>query len=70
MEKSRAGLREELEATLRTRIMLFDGAMGTMIQRRKLMESDFHGILDFFSPWKLLSLIPTAPLMDFCYICV
>lgn len=36
-------IRAELEATLRQRIMFFDGAMGTMIQRRKLQAADFHG---------------------------
>ncbi len=34
---------EELSRTLSRRIMLLDGAMGTMIQRHKLDESDFRG---------------------------
>lgn len=33
------GLRE----TLNKRIMIIDGAMGTMIQRHKLQEEDFRG---------------------------
>ena len=34
---------ERLHALLETRILLLDGAMGTMIQRRRLTESDFRG---------------------------
>ena len=29
--------------TLRKRIMVFDGAMGTMVQRERLTEEDFLG---------------------------
>lgn len=29
--------------TMQKRIMVFDGAMGTMIQREKLSDEDFHG---------------------------
>src|SRR5882672_11017275 len=32
-----------LEALLRERIVILDGAMGTMIQRRKLSEQDYRG---------------------------
>src|SRR5205823_3079919 len=32
-----------LEALLRERIVVLDGAMGTMIQQRKLSESDYRG---------------------------
>src|SRR3979411_1602853 len=32
-----------LEALLRERIVVLDGAMGTMIQRRKLSEQDYRG---------------------------
>ena len=32
-----------LEALLRQRIVLLDGAMGTMIQRYKLAEQDYRG---------------------------
>src|SRR6202008_1554744 len=32
-----------LETLLRQRIVLLDGAMGTMIQRRKLSEADYRG---------------------------
>lgn len=41
--ESKGKLAEEIEATLKQRIMFFDGAMGTMIQRRKLEAADFHG---------------------------
>ena len=32
-----------LEELLRQRIVVLDGAMGTMIQRRKLSEQDYRG---------------------------
>ncbi|MFN7757069.1 MAG: homocysteine S-methyltransferase family protein, partial [Betaproteobacteria bacterium] len=32
-----------LRALLRSRILILDGAMGTMIQRYKLKEEDFRG---------------------------
>src|SRR5437762_7985453 len=32
-----------LEILLRQRIVILDGAMGTMIQRRKLSEADYRG---------------------------
>jgi 5-methyltetrahydrofolate--homocysteine methyltransferase len=38
-----------LEALLRERIVLLDGAMGTMIQRRKLKEADYRG--ERFRDW-------------------
>jgi 5-methyltetrahydrofolate--homocysteine methyltransferase len=34
---------QELPALLSERILILDGAMGTMIQRYKLQESDFRG---------------------------
>src|SRR4029079_16611012 len=34
---------EILRATLAKRIVLLDGAMGTMIQRHKLREADYRG---------------------------
>ena len=37
---SKAG--QALEALLKERIVLLDGAMGTMIQRHKLEEADFR----------------------------
>ena len=40
----------DLERLLRERIVILDGAMGTMIQQRKLGESDFRG--DRFKEWK------------------
>jgi 5-methyltetrahydrofolate--homocysteine methyltransferase len=39
-----------LEALLRERIVLLDGAMGTMIQRYKLSEAEYRG--DRFSDWQ------------------
>jgi len=39
----------ELEAILGKRIMILDGAMGTMIQRHKLEEQDYQG--DRFADW-------------------
>ncbi len=35
--------RAELEELLRQRILVYDGAMGTMIQRYKLGEAEFRG---------------------------
>ena len=34
---------EALKATLAKRIMIMDGAMGTMVQTHKLSEEDFRG---------------------------
>src|SRR5438128_12418498 len=39
-----------LEALLRERIVVLDGAMGTMIQRYKLSEADYRG--KRFADWK------------------
>src|SRR6202023_1629357 len=36
-------IRDELNALLRKRILLLDGAMGTMIQARKLDEAGYRG---------------------------
>ena len=38
-------LESELRSLLKRRILMLDGAMGTMIQRYKLSESDFRGAL-------------------------
>src|SRR5258706_7980545 len=38
-----AGTRAALDALLAARILVLDGAMGTMVQRRKLSEADFRG---------------------------
>ncbi|WP_040546300.1 homocysteine S-methyltransferase family protein, partial [Pedosphaera parvula] len=40
---------EQLEALLRERIVIIDGAMGTMIQQYKLDEAAFRG--DRFQNW-------------------
>ncbi len=34
---------DDLNETLKKRIMIIDGAMGTMIQKHKLEEADFRG---------------------------
>jgi 5-methyltetrahydrofolate--homocysteine methyltransferase len=39
-----------LEALMRERIVLLDGAMGTMVQQHKLTESDYRG--ERFQDWK------------------
>src|ERR1700750_3020008 len=36
-------LRAQLDALLATRILVLDGAMGTMVQRHQLTEADFRG---------------------------
>ena len=41
---------EQLGKLLRERIVILDGAMGTMIQQRKLSEADFRG--ERFRDWK------------------
>ncbi|MEZ4772953.1 MAG: methionine synthase [Bacteroidia bacterium] len=41
--KTQLNTRKQLENILKTRILLLDGAMGTMIQRYKLEEADFRG---------------------------
>src|SRR5215469_12616019 len=41
---------EQLGKLLRERIVIIDGAMGTMIQQRKLSEADFRG--ERFKDWK------------------
>lgn len=39
----------ELEGTLKKRIMILDGGMGTMIQSYRLEEEDFRGkVTNFF----------------------
>jgi 5-methyltetrahydrofolate--homocysteine methyltransferase len=40
---TRADRLDALTQALRTRILVLDGAMGTMIQRRKLEEADYRG---------------------------
>jgi len=36
-------VKQQLDALLKERILIIDGAMGTMIQRYKLKEEDFRG---------------------------
>jgi 5-methyltetrahydrofolate--homocysteine methyltransferase len=45
----RPDVTEELQTSLRARILLMDGAMGTMIQQRALAESDYRG--ERFEDW-------------------
>ncbi len=40
---AKTGGHEALKQTLQSRIMIIDGAMGTMIQKHKLEEEDFRG---------------------------
>ena len=42
-------VRAALSAAARERILILDGAMGTMIQRLKLTEEDYRG--DRFATW-------------------
>ncbi|HET7357634.1 MAG TPA: homocysteine S-methyltransferase family protein, partial [Nocardioidaceae bacterium] len=46
----RPDLTEELRAALRERILVLDGATGTMIQRHGLEEADYRG--DRFADWR------------------
>lgn len=43
MKMTTSNVADEIEATLKKRIMIFDGGMGTMIQQEKLSEEDFRG---------------------------
>lgn len=36
-------VRDKIQSTLQERIMIFDGGMGTMIQKHRLEEEDFRG---------------------------
>ncbi|MCW8908849.1 MAG: homocysteine S-methyltransferase family protein, partial [Sedimenticola sp.] len=42
-------LSDEIQQILDQRILLLDGAMGTMIQRHKLSEADYRG--ERFADW-------------------
>lgn len=44
-----ATVRDQLEAIARDRILIMDGAMGTMIQKHKLQEADYRG--ERFKDW-------------------
>jgi 5-methyltetrahydrofolate--homocysteine methyltransferase len=76
MEANRVNMKSnralELERLLRQRIVILDGAMGTMIQQRMLTEADFRGAR--FKDWKgkdlkgnldLLNLTQPALIEDF-----
>ena len=47
---TRPSCQAELESLLKQRILIIDGAMGTMIQQRRLSEADYHG--ERFKGWK------------------
>src|SRR5882672_11184846 len=47
---SESNLTGKLQALIRERIVILDGAMGTVIQRYKLGEADFRG--ERFAGWK------------------
>ena len=47
---TKARLTGAFEALLRERLVIFDGAMGTMIQRHKLTEAQFRG--ERFAAWR------------------
>ena len=42
---------DELSAVLRERVLVIDGAMGTMIQRYGLTEADYRGV--GFKDWPI-----------------
>jgi 5-methyltetrahydrofolate--homocysteine methyltransferase len=46
---ARPDLTDELASLLRERVLVLDGAMGTMIQRHQLSEADYRG--ERFSDW-------------------
>lgn len=46
-------IKEQLDAILSRRVLILDGAMGTMIQRRALEEKDFRGTRFVDSPREL-----------------
>src|SRR5262245_7749362 len=48
--ETRTDRAQQLARLLRERIVIIDGAMGTMIQQRKLSEADFRG--ERFKDWK------------------
>jgi len=56
---------EQLKALMAKRILILDGAMGTMVQRRKLEEEDYRGerFADWDSPLKGMNdlLVLTQP---------
>jgi len=45
-------IKQILQSLLEQRILLLDGAMGTMIQKHKLSEEDYRG--ERFSDWHIL----------------
>ena len=60
----------DIRLLLKERVLVLDGAMGTMIQRHKFTEADYRG--DRFADWKsplqgnndLLSLTQSAAIKD------
>jgi 5-methyltetrahydrofolate--homocysteine methyltransferase len=50
MPTSRGSLSDAFAALLKQRVVIFDGAMGTMIQRHRLSEEQFRG--ERFKTWR------------------
>ncbi len=44
-------MKQQLETLMEQRILILDGAMGTMIQRHKLEEADYRG--ERFADWHI-----------------
>ena len=61
-QQSISPVEAQLRDILKRRIMILDGAMGTMIQRYKLTEADYRGtrFADFAPP------LPSRALIWFC----
>ena len=55
MPSNAVNKREQLTESLKQRILILDGAMGTMIQEYKLEEQDYRG--ERFKDWYLLKAI-------------
>ena len=52
MPSNAVNKREQLNEALKQRILILDGAMGTMIQEHKLEEQDYRG--ERFKDWHVL----------------
>ena len=55
---------KNIEKDLKERILVIDGAMGTMIQQYKLQEKDYRGdrFRDWLQDWRHLAGAPTRPM--------
>ena len=56
---------EKIKSLLEKKILILDGQMGTMIQKRKLMEKDFRGkkFNNFKGEWMPGNILQTLPLI-------